>query len=698
MAEFLLELLSEEIPARMQTRAAFHLAALVEKALGDASIEHEPITAFSTPRRLVLISPRIAPRQPDQEIERRGPRVDAPEKAIEGFKSSLAGEDYQLAEREEKKGRVLIATFRKEGQPTRQVLGPMLLDILEKFPWPKSMRWADHKVRWVRPLHSILCLLDNAVVPFVFGPVESGCMTQGHRFHAPEPFPVADLGDYRAKLARAFVVLDPAERRAGIKGQAELIAKNERLRLRADDALLDELTGLVEWPVALSGEIEQSFMALPPEVLVTSMRSHQKYLALENTDGRLAPKFIAIANLEAEDGGAAIVAGNERVLRARLWDAKFFWDQDKRTPLASRLPKLDAMVFHAKLGSIGDKAKRIEQLAGYIAERIGADPVKAKAAARLAKADLVTGMVGEFPELQGFMGRYYARHEGLDPEIADAIGQHYAPQGPGDACPTAPVSTAVALADKLDTLAGFFAIDEKPTGSKDPFALRRAALGVIRLVLENRLRLSLRAAFADARMGYPDVDVGDLQANMDDLQAFFADRLKVHLRGEGVRHDLISAVFATGDDDVVRLLARVAALDDFLATDNGANLLAGYRRASNIVRIEAKRDGAAPDGNVDDALLRSPEERALYDGLMAAENRINQAVAAEDFAGAMAALADLRPPIDRFFDKVIVNDENRDLRHNRLSLLSNIHRALAKVADFSLIEDVVNDNNNRRVA
>ncbi len=701
MAEFLLELLSEEIPARMQVRAKDDLGSLICKALDEAELTYGKIKTFATPRRLVLTIDDLATQQPDVDVERKGPRVGAPEKAIEGFKRSLGTDNYELTEEEDKKGAFYVARFRKVGRPTADVLAEIIPDVLQNFPWPKSMRWSDHSVRWVRPLHNILCLFNGAAIAVTFGPVTAGNISRGHRFHAPEPFDVESFSHYKKELARRFVVLDREQRKAGIRGQAELIAKQHGLRLREDPGLLDEVTGLVEWPIAVCGKIDAEFMELPPEVLVTSMRAHQKYLALEDEQGNLAPKFIAIANLEAEDGGEAIVAGNERVLRARLWDAKFFWNQDGRRPLDELVPKLDDIVFHAKLGSVGDKVRRVEALTARLAEHVsGADAAAAMRAAHLAKADLVSGMVGEFPELQGLMGRYYAEKHGEPADVGAAIGDHYSPQGPNDECPSLPVSVSLALADKLDTLVGFFRIGEKPTGSKDPFALRRAALGVIRLILENDLRLSLRTVLGIAGEAFP--SWGDpKEANhlmVNELLTFFGDRLKVHLKASGVRHDLISAVFVTGDDDLVRVLARVEALSSFLASDDGANLLAGYRRASNIVRIEEKKDGTHLDGNVDDALLEATEERVLYDGLAAATYRIDRAVKQEDFTDAMAALAHVRQPIDSFFERVIVNADDNNIRKNRLNLLSNIHRSIASIADFSLIEDVVSDNDNRRVA
>jgi glycyl-tRNA synthetase beta chain len=563
------------------------------------------------------------------------------------------------------------------------------------------MRWGAHEIRWVRPLKSILCIFDGMIIPVVFGPVSAGASTRGHRFLAPDPIEVSDFDDYRQKLAAAFVRLDAADRRREILEQASRLAQEQDLRLRDDPGLLDELSGLVEWPVVLLGRIEDRFMALPQEVLVTSMRHHQKYLALENPDGGLAPRFALVANLPARDRGEAIVAGNERVLRARLWDAEFFWNQDRKRPLASRIPELEGVVFHARLGSLGAKAARLEGLAGWLAASVpGALPDHAARAGRLCKADLVTGMVGEFPELQGTMGRYYALHDGEHPEVAQAIADHYAPQGPGDRCPTEPVSVAVALADKLDTLAGFFAIAEKPTGSRDPFALRRAALGAIRLILENHLRLALRHAFEQAMAGY-----GDLLREIDraavarDLMEFFADRLKVHLRGAGIRHDLISAVFAAGgDDDLIRLLAKVDALRAFLATEDGANLLTAHRRATNIVRIEEKRDGRSYSGRPDDRRLQAKEEQTLHARLATVGGDIDAALEREDFSGAMAALARLRQPVDAFFDRVTVNTPDPELRENRLYLLSQISSALDAVADFSLIEDTIIEDGDRRVA
>jgi len=689
MAELLLEILCEEIPARMQARAADDLARLVGEALKTSGLAVKGLQTFVTPRRLVLVVTGLPLAQPDTSEERRGPRRDASEQAIKGFLNSVGLSREQVEERDTGKGVFLFAVVQRQGRATRDVLAKLLPETLVKLPWPKSMRWGTGDFRWVRPIQSVLCLFDGEVVRFSLGPVASGQRTAGHRFHAPVAFPVADFADYRQKLREAHVMLSAGERRDFIEAQARFAAAQRRLTLIEDAELLDEIAGLVEWPVVLRGAIDPSFMDLPPEVLRAAMRNHQRYLALADQSGVMAPAFIVVANLEAKDQGRAIVAGNERVLRARLADARFFWDLDRKQSLASRAPKLRDIVFHARLGTLDAKVDRIEALAADLAKVVtGADREKVQVAARLAKADLVTGMVGEFPELQGVMGSYYARHGGEPDDVVRAITEHYSPKGPGDRCPTAPVSVVIALADKIDTLVGFFAIGETPTGSKDPFALRRAAQGVIRLILENGLRLSLKQVFAQAARLYtngPSAKAGKLDA--DELLAFIADRLKVHLREQGVRHDLISAVFGRGgEDDLVRLMARVEALRRFLAGDDGTNLLTAYRRAGNIVRIEAKKDGRAYDGPADPARFRAPEEKALHEALLAVQKTGADALAAEKFTAAMAALAQLRRPIDAFFDKVTVNAPEPELRANRLKLLAQIRGALDGVADFSQIE------------
>jgi len=689
MPELLLELFSEEIPARMQGRAAADLQGLVAERLKAAGLAFATAEAYATPRRLTLVVEGLPAAQPDTVEERRGPRADAPEQAVQGFLKAAGVRLDDCERRDTGKGVFLFATIRRSGRPTAAVLVGLLQDAVAALPWPKSMRWGSRPERWVRPLHAILCLFDGAVVPVAFAGLTAGDRTRGHRFHAPAPFAVTGFADYREKLQAARVLLDPAERRAAILAQAEARAREAGFVLERDEALLDELAGLVEWPVVVLGRIEERFLSLPPEVPVTSMRTHQKYLALRHPDGRLAPHFLAVANLEADDGGRAIVAGNERVLTARLSDAAYFWQTDRKQSLESRVPALANVVFHAKLGTLADKVSRLEALAAHLARYVpGAEPDRARAAARLAKADLTAGMVGEFPELQGVMGRYYALADGVDPTVAEALREHYSPLGPSDRCPTAPLSAVVALADKLDTLVGFFGIGELPTGSKDPFALRRAALGCIRLAVENGLRLPLLAAFGQAALLHGEARHGagfDFQPRQ--LLGFFADRLKVHLREKGVRHDLVAAVFGAGEeDDLVRLLARVEALDGFLRGEDGANLLAAYRRAANILRIEEKKDGRRYDGAVDPALLSAAEERALDRALAAVTAEAEQAAAAERFQPAMRVLAGLRGPVDAFFDQVTVNAAEAEVRRNRLHLLSAIRRTLDRVADFSQIE------------
>jgi glycyl-tRNA synthetase beta chain len=687
MAELLLELHSEEIPARMQKRAADDLERLVTERLKKAGIAFASSTAHVTPRRLALAVDGLPERQPDVSEERRGPRADAPERAIQGFLGAAGLTLEQCERRDTGKGVFLFAVIERKGAATRDVLPALLVEAIRELPWPKSMRWADNSFRWVRPLHSVIALLDGE--PLDGGldlggrTLAFGCETRGHRFLAPQPFAVTGFADYRAKLRDAWVILDREARKTVIRDEAGRLAAAAGLALRDDPGLLDEVAGLVEWPVPLIGTIDPAFMDLPPEVMVTSMRTHQRYFALEGADGALANRFVVVANM-AHDAtrDATIVAGNERVLRARLSDAKFFWDQDRAATLEQRVPRLAAVTFYDRLGTMADKVARLRRLARHLAAAIpGCDPDHAERAALLAKADLVTGMVGEFPELQGVMGRYYARHDGEPEAVADAIARHYQPQGPSDDCPTAPASVAVALADKLDTLVGFFAIDEKPTGSRDPYALRRAALGVIRLVLENRLRLPLAAVFKAAHALYPGLP------EPAGLLDFFADRLKVHLREQGVRHDLVAAVFALGgEDDLVRLIARAEALQAFLGGEDGINLLTGYRRAANIVRIEEKKDGRAHDGAVSAAALAEPAEQGLFAALEAAGPALATHLASDGFENAMGVLATLRGPIDHFFDAVTVNAEDAGLRENRLRFLSGIVRTMDRVADFSKVE------------
>lgn len=692
MAQMLLELFSEEIPARMQRRAADDLKKLIGDALAEAGLSNETIAAYTTPRRLTVLVDGLPDSQPDISEEKRGPRTDAPEKAVQGFlkANGVALEDCE--KRTAGKGEFWFAVIERKGQPTADVLVEILPDAIRKLPWQKSMRWGEESFRWVRPLQRVMCVLDGKTVPLdIAKGVPSGNTTSGHRFLAPEPFEVGFFDDYEKTLQLKKVVLKASTRRDLIVQNAKELTAAENLELKHDPALLNEVAGLVEWPVVLMGSIDGDFMVLPDEVLTTSMRSHQKYFSVVFSDGKLAPFFIVVANMEAADGGAAIVAGNERVLRARLSDAKFFWDQDRQATLESRVPALAQMVFHQKLGSLEDKVTRITALATEIAQWVpDADRDLVRSAATLCKADLTTGMVGEFASLQGVMGRYYALAEGEKPEVADAISEHYSPAGPDDDCPTKPVSIAVALADKIDTLVGFFGIDEKPTGSRDPFALRRAALGITRIVVENELRLPLLDVFAVSHRLYSQMDgIESRDANTvsGDLMSFFADRLKVDLRGKGIRHDLIAAVFALGDeDDIVRLVRRVEALQSFLATEDGTNLLAGYRRATNIVTIEEKKDSKSYDQGVSGELLSDDEEKSLSQMVSVSAKGATAAIAKEDFTGAMEAMASLRGPVDAFFDKVTVNCDDAAVRENRLALLSQFRATVGQIADFSQIE------------
>ncbi|MEX2647589.1 MAG: glycine--tRNA ligase subunit beta [Alphaproteobacteria bacterium] len=690
MPDLLLEILSEEIPARMQAQAAEDLKRLVLRRLAEAGLgEGETALTFATPRRLTLRVSDLPDYQPDLEREFRGPRIGAPEKAIEGFLRSrgLTSID-QCGVQRTAKGDFYVAVERVAGRPTAIIVKAAIEVVLNEFLWPKSMRWGSSLTRWVRPIQGLLCVFGDAVVPVTFAGREAGRATVGHRFLGPDRFTVAAFGDYVAKLREAKVMLDPAERGAVIADGAHAVAVREGLALVEDEALVAENAGLVEWPVLLMGRFDEAFMAVPHEVLTSAMKSHQRYFSVRDPkSGRLANRFVMVANMATADGGAAIVAGNERVLRARLADARFFWDQDRKRPLGDRVQDLDRIVFHGRLGTLGAKAARLERVAAELAQYVpGCDVTQARRAARLAKADLTTEMVGEFPDLQGVMGRYYARHDGEADAVAEAVAEHYAPAGPSDVCPTAPVSVAVALADKIDTLAGFFAIGDKPTGSKDPFALRRAALGVIRLVLENGLRLPLTDAFETALRGYGPAIAGDPAAVARDLLDVFADRLKVHLREQSVRHDAISAVFAKGDDDLVRVVARARALQAFLQGGDGGDLLTAYRRAGNIVRIETKRDGRGYDGHADPARFTAAEEKSLDRALATVAGRVDNALATEDFAGAMAAMAGLKAPVDAFFDRVTVNCDDTALRENRLRLLAQIQGTLDRVADFSKIE------------
>ena len=700
MPELLLELLSEEIPARMQDRARADLERLITAGLKEAGLDWSGVWAFSTPRRIGLSVEGLPERQPDVRQERKGPRVGSPDKAIEGFLRSVGFDSLDQCEvREVKDAEFWFAVIERKGAATADALGGIVTDAIRSMGWPKSMRWGGSAFHWVRPLHNILCLFDGRTVAGSLDigggePLTFNDRTVGHRFLSPGAIAAASAAEYRALLKEAFVLVDPAERRGRIEAEAKSLAADLGCSLRDDRGLLDEVTGLVEWPVAVAGRIDDGFMDLPPEVLITSMRSHQKYFALEDGSGRMAPHFIAIADMATGDGGKAVAAGNERVLRARLADAQFFWDQDRAMPLADRVEALEGITFHAKLGTVGEKVRRIEKLAGELAPKVGANPEKAQRAARLAKADLTTGMVGEFPELQGIMGYHYACHDREDAAVSAAVAGHYAPQGPSDKCPTDPVAIAVALADKLDTLAAFWLIGETPTGSRDPYGLRRAALGVIRVIVENRLRLRLKELLQNAANGVSASSVANGKLSPANsttaLQLafiFIVDRLLIHSRSRGMRQDLIAAGFVTVDeDDLVQVLARAEALATLLDSDDGENLLTAYRRAANILRIEEIKEDRSYHGAPTASLLKLPEEAGLADALKSAAAVARRGLDKEEYGEAMTALAGLRGPIDRFFDAVTVNDPDPALRENRLLLLSNIRAVMDSVADFAMIE------------
>jgi glycyl-tRNA synthetase beta chain len=717
MAELLLELFCEEIPARMQARAAEDLAKLFSD--GCAALLDAPPRVFYGPRRIGLTA-QLKPSVTTEAKEERGPRIGAPDQAIEGFVRKHGATRDALTEQ----GQFWVLIKPGQSVEARALVAAAIPALLRSFPWPKSMRWGGtSSMVWVRPLKRILCVLDGESVPFTLVQgsddghgLTSGDLTEGHRIMSPGAFAVGNFDDYKNALTTRHVVLAAEDRAALIREGIKTLVAKLGLEVVPDEALITEVAGLVEWPVPLLGRIDNAFMDLPPEVMRTTMRVNQRYFALRNPDGSAAPRFALVANIAAPDGGAAIVAGNERVLRARLADARFFWDLDRKQKLESFLPKLDSVVFHAKLGTQGQRVARLENLAGLIAEKLGADAALARRAARLAKADLASGMVGEFPELQGVMGRYYALGQGEDARVAEAIAAHYRPAGAGDAVPQEPIAIALALADKIDQLVGFFAVGEKPTGSGDPFALRRAALGVIRIIRENSLRLALADLMGEAFFLFPQatsasaapdfgVEIAEAKratgwqaapssahpplvaAFAAGLLDFLAERLRVQLRGEGARHDVVTAVFgATPDDDLNRLLSRADAVRGFVESEAGANLLAAHRRAVNILRIEEKRDGHAFDTGYEAHLLKLPEEAALAAALEEAGTRIRLDIEAEDFERAMEAMAGLRAPVDAFFEKVIVNDPAPELRRNRLRLLARLRAAMDAVADFSKIE------------
>jgi glycyl-tRNA synthetase beta chain len=747
MSELLLELFSEEIPARMQGRAAEDLKRLVTEGLKGQGLEAGEAKAFATPRRLALVVEGVPAKSPDISEERKGPRVNAPEQAIAGFVKSAGLRSIKDAQivKDDKKGDFYVVKVDKPGRAAKEIVAELVPAVAARFPWPKAMRWGSGRTTWVRPLHGILCLLDGKVVPLAIENVEAGRSTRGHRFYGNAPFEVAGAADYAKALKSHKVILNAAERAALIAEQARDLAKEHKLALVEDEALLAENAGLTEWPTVMMGSFDEAFLDVPAECLMLSMKQHQKCFSLRHPrSGKLANRFLLVSNLTPRDGGRAIVAGNEKVIAARLSDARFFWEQDKKRPLDEMAGSLAGITFHEKLGSQKDRVERVAELAHQIAGAVDADKDDARRAAQLAKADLVSGMVGEFPELQGLMGRYYAEAGGIKPETARAIELHYKPKGPSDTVPKVEegdaVAVAVALADKLDTLVGFWAIGEKPTGSGDPYQLRRAALGVIRIVLENDLRLPLARILENNAEALLDSEArrlkdvaepmlhaylfGLVSANPEmqkraidsvlapapkdrstpaygyiedfakgistDLLAFFADRLKVHLREKGARHDLIDAVFSLGgQDDLALIVKRVDALGEFLKTDDGASLLIGVRRAINIVRDEEKKEKRSYAGAADPVLLREPQEKALYAAIQKVKNDTAAAINVENFAGAMRALAELRAPVDAFFDKVTVNvadgPDAAALRANRLALLSEIRAATLTVADFSKI-------------
>jgi glycyl-tRNA synthetase beta chain len=741
MPDLLIELFSEEIPARMQARAADDLKKLVTNGLVEAGLTYASAAAFSTPRRLTLTIEGMLDASPSITEERKGPKADAPEKAIEGFLRGAGLTRDQLEERETPKGNILFAMIKKPGRPAAEIVAEVLETTIRNFPWPKSMRWGTGSLRWVRPLHSILCILtaeDGAqVVPMNVDGIEAGATTRGHRFLAPDTITVSNFDDYAAKLKRAFVVLDPAERRDAIWHDATNMAFANGLEVVEDAGLLAEVAGLVEWPVVLMGRIGGTFLDLPPEVLQTSMKEHQKFFSVRNPKTGRIERFITVANRTTADDGATILAGNEKVLSARLSDAKFFWENDLRIAksdagMQTWVDRLSNVTFHNKLGTQAELISRMEALAGELAPMVGADADEAREAARFAKADLSSEMVYEFPELQGLMGSYYAKAAGKSGAIAAAAQDHYAPLGPSDDVPTAPVSIAVALAEKIDKLTGFWAIDEKPTGSKDPFALRRAALGVIRILVENDLHVRLdqlhaaqllrnkrkvmpgledhhvedllheiakHGVFGAAFNAFihrhdkkaPNDDIAKLEtavpAKSGDLMSFLHDRLKVYLKDQGVRHDIIDACIAMeGNDDLTLLVKRAKALSETLKTDDGENLIQGFKRANNILSQAEEADGVEYSYGADIKFAETDEERALFAALDAAEAKINPAMAAQDFTDAMSAMASLRGPIDAFFDAVQVNSDNSTVRRNRLNLLSRIRTICSSVADLTKID------------
>ena len=694
MPDLLIELFSEEIPARMQKRAGEDLQKLVTNGLVEAGLTYGSAAVFTTPRRLTLALGDMLAASPRQVEERKGPKADAPEKAIEGFLRGAGLTRDQLEERETPKGKVLFAKIEKPGRPAAEIVAEVLEQTIRNFPWPKSMRWGSGSLKWVRPLHSILCVISDEagaeVVPLTIDGITAGNTTRGHRFLAPAEIEVAGFEDYQDKLSRAFVVLNPAARANTIWHDATNMAFAAGLEVVEDAGLLAEVAGLVEYPVVLMGRIGEDFLGLPPEVLQTSMKEHQKFFSVRNPKSGQIERFITVANRTTADEGATILAGNEKVLGARLSDAKFFWDNDLRTVTAGGgmetwVKALENVTFHNKLGTQAELIDRMATLSRELAPLVGADADEAEKAARVAKADLSSEMVYEFPELQGLMGSYYARKAGMSDAVADAAKDHYAPLGPSDDVPTAPISIAVALAEKIDKLTGFWAIDEKPTGSKDPFALRRAALGVSRILVENDVSLSLNDVLGQSAEIVGDSDAG--RADTADILGFIHDRLKVYLRDQGIRHDVIDACIAMdGSDDLTLLVKRARALSDTLKTDDGENLIQGFKRANNILSQAEEADGVEYSFGADPKFAETEAEKDLFAALDKAEAKITPAMAAQDFSTAMAAMAELRGPIDAFFEAVQVNAENPTVRRNRLNLLSRIRTICSAVADLTKLD------------
>ncbi len=683
MAEFLLEVFTEEVPARMQSNASEQLKKNAEKQLSDLGLTFNKVDVYHTPRRLVLHVDGLPQQQDDIHEERKGPKVDAPPQALEGFLRSAGVSREDCEERDMGKGVFLFAVIHKKGSKTADVLPDFVASLIKSTAWPKSMKWAENQFTWVRPIKHIVAIFDGQVIEGSFDLIGSTLsftnQTVGHRFLSPGAFTVESFAQYKAALNDGKVVLDPATRRQMILDQAGKITADRKLSLKNDEGLLREVVNLVSYPKVLIGEIEPGFMQLPDEVLSTSMKVHQKYFSVIDDSGKLAPYFVFVAN--SDQGTENIVKGNERVLRARLNDAKFFWEQDLKIPANQRAQDLSKIVFHEKLGTVSERVKRLESLSEYLAKQIGCSAGDAKRAAQLCKTDLVSHMVYEFPELQGIMGGYYAEKSGETVDVVQAIKDHYSPAGPSDECPKTPVSTVVALADKIDVLAGFFAIDLKPTGSKDPFALRRAALGVIRLILENDLRLSLREVFDVA------VKLYQKEAVTDDLMTFVFDRLTVYVRDQGISHGVAGGVFVKhAEGDLTLLMQRLKSVARFIGTDDGANLLAGYKRAANILSIESKKDSVTYEGHVDALSLAEESEKKLMKAIENTKEMTKSFVESENFEGAMTALAQLRSPVDSFFENVMVNSDDENLRKNRLNLLSLIVKTMDQVALFSKVE------------